>query len=278
LLLVRKASESPRRSSTLARLTARHSLLEQALRRRVLEADIITSLSVGEGLKKGSGVATPNTGNWVRTGLLALPIYGLLTLWTTFTHQPDPTADFEAYARYVSTTSYLLGHIFGSILGVTLAIFGAMALGAYLSGRRSALVGMVLSVFGNALLLTIFGMSTFATPAVGRAYLAGQQGIVELNQDILGLPLILMALTGGLLYSTGTVLFGVAVWRSATLPRWAGVLYAPTGLLISILGLMIGPAQTLGALLVIISGGWVFWSAMRRPVTDSVEATQPRVN
>lgn len=246
--------------------------------RRVLEADIITSLSVGEGWKKGSRVATPNTGNWVRTGLLALPIYGLLTLWTTFTHQPDPTTDFEAYARYVSTISYLLGHIFGSILGVTFAIFGAVALGAYLSGHRSALVGMVLSVFGNALVLTIFGMSTFATPAVGRAYLAGQQGVVELNQDILGLSLILIALAGGLLYSTGTVLFGIAVWRSATLPRWAGVLYAPTGLLISILGLMIGQAQTLGALLVIISGGWVFWSAMRRPATDPVEATQPRVS
>lgn len=243
--------------------------------RRVLEAGTIT---VGGDLKKGSRVATPNTGKWVRTGLLALPLYGLLTLWTTFTHQPDPTTEFEAYARYVSTTSYLLEHIFGSIMGITLAIFGAVALGAYLSGRHLALVAMVLSVFGNALILTIFGMSTFATPAVGRAYLAGQQGVIELNQDILGLPLILIALAGGLLYSTGTILFGVDGWRSATLPRWARVLYAPTGLLISIVGLMIGQAQTLGALLVIISGGWIFWGAVRRPVTDPVEATQPRVS
>ncbi len=53
-----------------------------------------------------------------------------------------------------------------------------------------------------------------------------------MNQDIIGTPVIVTALVSGLLYSTGTILFGIAVWRSATLPKWAGVLYAPTGLLI----------------------------------------------
>jgi hypothetical protein len=221
-------------------------------------------------------VAAPNVGAWVRIGLLALPIYGLLTLWTTFIHQPDPNADFEVYARYVSATDYLVDHLFGSILGVTLAIFGAVALGVYLSSRRSALWAMVLSIAGNALILTIFGMSTFATPAVGRAYLEGQRNIIEVNQDILGTPVIVTALVGGLLYSTGTILFGIAVWRSATLPKWAGVLYAPTGLLISIVGLAIGEAQSLGSILIIIGGGWIAWSVMRRPPTESVEtAAQP---
>lgn len=216
-------------------------------------------------------MATPNVGAWVRTGLLALPLYGLLTLWTTFIHQPNPNTNFEAYARYVSTTNYLVDHLFGSILGVTLAIFGAVALGIYLSSRRSALIAMVTSVAGNALILTIFGMSTFATPAVGRAYLEGQRNIIEVNQDILGTPVIVTALVGGLLYSTGTILFGVAVWRSVTLPKWAGVLYAPTGLLISIVGLAIGEAQTLGSILIIIGGGWIAWTAMRRPSTEPVE-------
>jgi hypothetical protein len=224
-------------------------------------------------------MATPNVGIWVRVGLLALPVYGVLTLWTTFIHQPDPNADFEVYARYVSATNYLVDHLFGSILGVTLAIFGAVALGVYLSSRRSALLGMVLSIAGNALTLTIFGMSTFATPAVGRAYLEGQRNIIEVNQDILGTPVIVTALVSGLLYTVGTILFGVAVWRSATLPKWAGVLYAPTGLLISILGLAIGWTQTLGSILIIAGGGWIAWSVMRRPSTESTEAApQPRVS
>jgi hypothetical protein len=221
-------------------------------------------------------MATSNVGTWVRIGLLTLPLYGLLTLWTTFIHQPDPNADFEVYARYVSATNYLVDHLFGSILGVTLAIFGAVALGVYLSSRRSALTAMVLSIAGHALTLTLFGMSTFATPAIGRAYLEGQQNIIEVNQDILGTPVIVTALLGGLLYSAGTILFGVAVWRSATLPKWAGVLYAPTGLLISLVGLILGQAQTLGSLLIIIGGGWIAWSVMRRPSTEPVEtAAQP---
>ena len=133
-------------------------------------------------------MAAQNVGSWIRIGLWALPLYGLLTLWTTFTHQPNLNTDFEAYARYVSTTTYLMDHLFGSILGVTLAIFGAVALGAYLSSRRSALIAMILSVAGSALILTVFGMSTFATPAVGRAYLEGMRNIIEVNQDILAFP------------------------------------------------------------------------------------------
>ena len=224
-------------------------------------------------------MAAPNIGTWVRVGLLALPVYGVLTLWTTFIHQPNPNTDFEAYARYVSATNYLVDHLFGSILGVILAIFGAVALGVYLSSRRSALLGMVTSIAGNALTLTIFGMSTFATPAVGRAYLEGQRNIIEVNQDILGTPVIVTALVSGLLYSVGTILFGVAVWRSATLPKWAGVLYAPTGLLISIFGLAIGWTQTLGSILIIAGGGWIAWSVLRRPSTELREpAPQPRVS
>jgi hypothetical protein len=137
---------------------------------------------------------------------------------------------------------------------------------------RSALLAMVLNVAGSCLILTIFGMSTFATPAVGRAYLAGQQNIVEVNQDIIGVPLLLTALVGGVLYSVATILFGVAIWRSGALPRWAGALYAPTGFLISILGLMIGASQILGSLLIVAGGGWIAWSIWLRPhATDTRE-------
>jgi hypothetical protein len=216
---------------------------------------------------------------WIRVGVWALPIYGLLTFWSTLTHQPDPNTDFEAYARYISTTYYLVDHLVGSIGGTILAIFGAVALGAYLAGGRAgrtALFAMVSSVAGSALILTIFGFATFVSPAIGRAYLAGQQNVVEVNQDILGVPLFATALLGGLLYTVGTILFGIAVWRSETLPRWAGVLYAPTGLLISIFGLVIGQAQTLGAVLLVAGSGWIAWSVLQRPSAEAV-GTQPRV-
>src|SRR3712207_7401315 len=50
--------------------------------------------------------------------------------------------------------------------------------------------------------------------------------------------------------SVGAILLGVAVWRSGTLPKWAGALYAPSGLLIAS-GVAIGEAQTLGSALIV---------------------------
>lgn len=219
--------------------------------------------------------------HWIRLGLLALLIYGLLTFVSTLTHQPDPDTDFEAYARYISTSSYLVLHLGGSIFGTMLAIFGAIALMAYLmdgSTGSLALIAMILSVAGHALILTIFGFSTFVSPAIGQAYLTGEQGAVEINNLILGAPLIITALLGGLFYTVGAILFGIAIWRADKLPGWTGVLYAPTGFLISILGLMIGASQTAGSALLIAAAGWILWSALRRSPAEVTRPTpQPRV-
>lgn len=207
-------------------------------------------------------------------GLWGLPVYGLATFVSTLTHQPDPNTRFRQYAEFVSSSRYLLLHLFGSIGGTTLAILGTFALGAWLArGRapRLGLTGMVLSVVGLALIMAVFGMSTFATPAVGRAFLAGQTDVVSLNRDIIGVPLIATALLGGLSYAAGSILLGIAVWKSGDLPRWAGVLYAPTGLLIAIVGLVVGVAQTPGALLVIVAGTWIALAARRsRPALRAV--------
>jgi hypothetical protein len=71
--------------------------------------------------------------NWIRTGLLTLPLYGLLTFWSTLDPQPDQSKDPETWARFVSTPSYLVSHLFGSIGGTIFAILGIFALGAYLA-------------------------------------------------------------------------------------------------------------------------------------------------
>jgi hypothetical protein len=41
-----------------------------------------------------------------------------------------------------------------------------------------ALRGLGLGVAGMAIIMTLFGAATFAQPAIGRAYLAGQQAAV----------------------------------------------------------------------------------------------------
>jgi hypothetical protein len=224
-----------------------------------------------------------DTTNWIRLGLFALPLYGVLTFWSSLDPQPDPNTHYEAWSRYVTTDHYVLTHVFGSILGLILAIFGTFALGAFLTRSRAArlgLVAMVITVLGSALFLPGMGVSTFSAPEEGQAYLAGIEGLAELPTSSADIAFTATSLLV-------VVLLGVAVWRSGTLPKWAGALWAAAPVFMYPLGLVyaatIGPASTpptvlVGALLVVVGGGWIAWRAMRQPSTRKVGVEeQPRV-
>ena len=160
----------------------------------------------------------------------------------------------------------------GSGLGLILAIFGTFALGAYLARSRAGrlgLVAIVISVFGSALFLMPMGVSTFAAPEEGQAYLAGIEGIPEMTTSFADTAFAATSLLVIVLLFVGNVLLGVAIWRSGTLPRCAGVLWAAAPVFMY-LGLVyaatIGaqstpPSVLVGALLIVISGGWIAWSA-----------------
>ena len=210
--------------------------------------------------------------NWIRVGLFALPIYGLLTAWSTLDPQPDQVKHPEEWARFVGSTSYLVDHIFGAIGGAVLAILGALALGAYLANSRAGRLGlaaMVITVVGQALGLVIGPISTFALNAIGRAYLAGMKNVMQVEFASSMTVIYALAI---LLMFVGSVLLGVAVWRSGTLPKWAGALWVASSLLFYLLGAVAGllttgaslPTQPLGGLLIAISGGWIAWSVLSR--------------
>jgi hypothetical protein len=136
---------------------------------------------------------------------------------------------------------------------------------------------MVVSIAGNCLILTIFGFSTHVSPVIGRLYLEGQPGVMVVNEAIFGATsFAIVSVLGLLLYLLGAILLGVAIWRSEVLPKWAGALYAPTGLLIAA-GVAIGWAQTVGSALLIAAGGWIAWSLMRQPSSQLGAEAQPRV-
>ena len=105
-----------------------------------------------------------NTNKWIGIGLLGLPLYGALTFWSSLDPQPDPNTHYEAWSRFVSTDHYVLTHLFGSILGLILAIFGTFALGVYLAKGRAGCLGLV------AMVLTVFGSALFL-PGMGGLYL-----------------------------------------------------------------------------------------------------------
>jgi hypothetical protein len=227
-------------------------------------------------------VNTTDAGRWIRAGLWALPVAWLVTAWGALEPQPDQEKDPAAWARFVSSDPYQFGHIFGSTAGTILAIFGVFALGCCLANSRVgrlALAAMVTAVAGTALLLVPAVISTFATPAIGRAYLAGNHDVMQLE-----FPWSMTAafLLGLLLAFLGNVLLGVAVWRSHVLPRWAGALWVAGAVVFYVLGVVLGqattgsslPTQTAGALLMAIGGGWIAWSGPREamPAADLTAA------
>ena len=224
-------------------------------------------------------MSATNTTRWVGIGLLGLPLYGALTFWSSMNPQPDPNTHYEAWSRYVTTDHYVWSHVLGSTLGLILAIFGTFALGAYLVGSRAGrlgLVAMVLTIFGTALFLPAMGVSTFSAPHEGQAYLAGIEEYGKLPSIFADTLFMVTALVVIVLAFVGNVLLGVAIWRSGTLPRWAGALWAagavfmyPLGIVyaVVILGVQSTPPTVLvGALLLVISGAWMAFSVLRRPL------------
>jgi hypothetical protein len=227
-------------------------------------------------------MSTPNTLRWIAIGLLGVPLYGVMTFFSSLDPQPDPNTHYEAWARFVTTNGYVLKHLFLSDLSIILVIFGTFALGTYLTrspAGRMGLVAMVLAVFGYALFLMIGGVSTFASPEEGQIYLAGMEEIENLPTTLAN---TLQTATFGvsvLLQFVGNVLLGVAVWRSGILPKWAGALWAFAPVLMYIFGiayaLTIGanatpPTVPAGALVLAISGAWIAWSVLSRPPAAQV--------
>jgi hypothetical protein len=207
----------------------------------------------------------------VRIGLLALPLAGLLTLLATiastaFFDFSDAAVDPDEVAQAYGSSGYFLSQFAGYVLGLTLLTLGVFALTVYLSdirGERWTLGAMVLSILGIGLLLSHYGLRAYAVPALGGAYLSGEQGAVEMANVIFADPTRSVFYAAFLLYAAGFILFGFAVWGSETLPRWAGVLLALHAPLLS--APLPDLFSVLGALLLLLGGGWVAFTVLRNP-------------
>ena len=176
-----------------------------------------------------------STSNLVRLGILALPLaglFGLVGLLSRY-NTPNPRTDPEAAARTAGSMGYFVSQFLGNVLGLTMLIFGVLALTAYLANTRSrelALAAMILSILGIAPVLSALGVTTYALPVLGRAYLNGQQGTLAIVDAIFNNPLRIIFVFVFILYAAGFILFGVAIWRSGVLRRGAALslgLHAP---------------------------------------------------
>ena len=167
--------------------------------------------------------------------------------------------------RAIVGGGYYVSQILGNALALTFLIFGLMALYAYLadSGVSALALGaMVSSIFGIALQLIGLGVFAFVIPALSRSFLDGHYESINILDYIFEGPFRIVVLLALLLYVAGFVLWGVTIWRSEVLPKWAGVLVALHAPLL-VFGPLSVVGPVVGALLALVGGGWIALSVLR---------------
>lgn len=233
----------------------------------------------GAAKKEVSQVQGKTLDKYARAGLWLLPVYGVANFVGTLSSQPDyhKAGLFPAYARYISTGPFLASHLVLSIMGTGIGLIGFTALFIYLGRQRTSGVSVaafVTTVLGNMPAVAMFGVAAFAQSAIGKAFLAGHHDVIALNSSVYGTAANLNAAVGILLLTAGMILFGVAISRSQSLPRTAGILLAgslPIFAVGSITGTMLA---SVGALMLIASTIWIARSASRTPRSTAVSVDQ----
>jgi hypothetical protein len=209
---------------------------------------------------------------FARRAIWALPVWAALLFFGTLTHQPDPQTAFGDFATYVTTSQFLLSHLLNSIAGAAIGSIGIIGLMLFLQDSRAAgkaLTGMVAMVTANTLTSSIFGVAAFAQPAMGQAFLAGQDNALDFYNNVYAVPLFITALVSLLLFIVGGVFTGIAIVASGRFPRWAGWVYAVTtvGFVLSNFLLPIG--QSVTSALLFVATVVVAWSASREDQRQS---------
>lgn len=138
------------------------------------------------------------------------------------------------------------------------------------------MAAMLLSIVGIALGLSVSGVVAYALPALGEAYQGGQvETAIRVVASIIAGLLVTMSTVFFLFYSAGSILFGVAIWRSGVVSEWAGVIVAVHAPLFS------GPFSTVGvvvgALLAVVGGGWIALNVLQSPSAPRQAEGEPRV-
>lgn len=221
-----------------------------------------------------------NANGLIRLGVWALPLAGLIglvSIYGVFMLGPGgiiASSDNQA----VVSSGYFVSQFVGSAIALTVLIFGVMALYAYLvnTGQKALAVGaLVFSIAGIALDLTEVGVYAYTVPALSRSFLDGHTQSIVIIDHIFDGPFGVIDFVDFLPYSVGLLLFGIAVWRSGVLPRWAGVLIAVHAPLIS--GLFSVVLSLVGVVLGLVGGGWIALSVMRNPSALREGQAEPRV-
>jgi hypothetical protein len=206
----------------------------------------------------------------IRPGLIALALSGLLFALGIVLRGPVDLADPGSCCRVALSAAHVSGWTI-ILLGGVLHLFGLFGLYRYLTYQAESLIALlavVLAVAGIALFLPLASFSAVNGPVIADLYQQGNQEVIAVVEagftSTLGLALLGVSSAAGI---TGPILFAVAIWRDGRLPRWTGVIFA---LSVVLLGVPVTLAtELLGAVLLLTSTGVMAWKGWQESVAGA---------
>jgi hypothetical protein len=130
------------------------------------------------------------------------------------------------------------------------------------------MVALVLMLLALGPFQAFSGVGAFAFSAASQVYQQGKTDALAVLATLINGPSVPFGMVGVALLVLGALALAVAIWRSGTLPRWAGALFALGFVLF--LPAVASPASVQKALRVIdglasgIGGLWLAWAVWRR--------------
>jgi hypothetical protein len=205
----------------------------------------------------------------LRLGMVAVALSGVVTAAMIVVRGPfvDPSYTPELFAQFGGSVRWIV-YSLGTMLGVLLGVYAFLALYAYLARSNRAVArlafwGMIFNI-GLILLLPALGVYAFAGPPVADLYARDPQRAVALSTDFGSAAYLGTVFLQAIAYCVGSLLFGIAIWRSGTLPRWAGVFFFLQAPLIQFVPLISYPGEIIGALMLAVANVWIAWVGWRR--------------
>ena len=193
-------------------------------------------------------------------GLWTFPISGVMAIVALFLRKfvNLPVGDITEWANSVASRNYLTAQYL-YILAYVIPFFGFWALYMYLAQKQKepmAFWGLMGTLLGTGLPLTTLGVLAYVSPVFGRLYLQGDTHLPQLINEIAMGSSMVMGMPGAFLYVGGCLLFGIAVWQSGAINKWAGVALALHGLFIAFgFGM---PVVLILSWVLLIAGGTMF--------------------
>jgi hypothetical protein len=199
---------------------------------------------------------------------LATLLSGILLALGFILHPPDAVPE-------MSTAQWGFAHLLlflSALLGIV-GIFGLYAHQAQQIGVLG-LIGFILLYAAQPLIAGLMFFEAFVVPSLAPVAPQFMEGFITgETQGAFNIVLPLM----GLIYSLGGLLFGLALFRVNTLPRWATAMTIIGTALFGIQPLL-PPLVSISAALILGIGlaglGYALWSEKRVPVGDTLSKLQ----